>query len=416
MHSKGEHVPYFHPTTEEVCAWHYINSPRWFENLRTIKLAADYRMDDFVDLFRVEKMIRPIMDGLQFLLSQNCNLHRSPFGNPHWQIQIEFPNLFICTFHWREDLDANSQITLQSTRAYSIDDERRRRTFDEDDVPWAEEDFYETAYRTGWDCLWFERAVIFFYHCLTEGLGPLPRSVTLKGFMIRTIDIGRLCGHEVHETISPVDSLVLENCTLLPNTLLSEDLNAERLRGDLDLEVFARAQQVPLDVRELSFIDIRADPLPEKSWRHFFQALLEQLRFQPLARPLQSLHFERVEGVFFDWDGDGQLDNGERLPLIIREVGLLSALEKMIECYRYCPQPGQGHHHHHDGNEDADSSDDSTSDEDESLIEYVSVDANGDADADEAWPVEQEHGSVPERSEDDIRRRMEIWQVVSVAQ
>lgn len=104
MHSKGEHVPYFHPTTEEVCAWHYINSPRWFENLRTIKLAADYRMDDFVDLFRVEKMIRPIMDGLQFLLSQNCNLHRSPFGNPHWQIQIEFPNLFICTFHWREFL------------------------------------------------------------------------------------------------------------------------------------------------------------------------------------------------------------------------------------------------------------------------------------------------------------------------
>ncbi|KAK8178781.1 hypothetical protein BC567DRAFT_263396 [Phyllosticta citribraziliensis] len=76
----------------------------------------------------------------------------------------------------------------------------------------------------------------------------------------------------------------------------------------------------------LEFLSIELEP--GVSWITVFQHLRR-------SKTLQKFRFEKVQNVFFDWDGNGELDDGSRLPSIIEQKGLKGALRKMIGCYRY---------------------------------------------------------------------------------
>ncbi|KAK8242720.1 hypothetical protein IWZ00DRAFT_491835 [Phyllosticta capitalensis] len=64
----------------------------------------------------------------------------------------------------------------------------------------------------------------------------------------------------------------------------------------------------------------------------FLKSFFDKLRLR--CDTLRRLRFEKVSGVFFDWDDDGNLDDGRRLPQIIDEFGMHEALSKMINACR----------------------------------------------------------------------------------
>ncbi|KAK7625690.1 hypothetical protein IWX49DRAFT_587337 [Phyllosticta citricarpa] len=58
--------------------------------------------------------------------------------------------------------------------------------------------------------------------------------------------------------------------------------------------------------------------------------LFEELRESPLL----DLRFEKNPGMHFDWDDDGNLDDGSRLPEMIEHFGFQDALHMMAAAFR----------------------------------------------------------------------------------
>ncbi|KAK8153177.1 hypothetical protein IWX90DRAFT_419085 [Phyllosticta citrichinensis] len=59
---------------------------------------------------------------------------------------------------------------------------------------------------------------------------------------------------------------------------------------------------------------------------------LKRLRGQ--SQMMERFRFEKVSGVSFDSDGDGNLDDGSRLPEMVQNFGMREALRRTIEAYR----------------------------------------------------------------------------------
>ncbi|KAL2679798.1 hypothetical protein IWX47DRAFT_918950 [Phyllosticta citricarpa] len=66
-----------------------------------------------------------------------------------------------------------------------------------------------------------------------------------------------------------------------------------------------------------------------KAFRKYTQ--LEKIVFEKIVTPTGL--------VRFDWDGNGALDDGSRLPSIQTEIGIKAALNKMVECCEAVPAP-----------------------------------------------------------------------------
>ncbi|KAK7533321.1 uncharacterized protein J3D65DRAFT_605842 [Phyllosticta citribraziliensis] len=78
-------------------------------------------------------------------------------------------------------------------------------------------------------------------------------------------------------------------------------------------------------LRKLSIFGCSTDE-QGATWIPMLKRLLEESQ-------LEHLGFERNGGVRFDWDGDGKLDRGSRIPQMVEEFGMKPTLEKMISAY-----------------------------------------------------------------------------------
>ncbi|KAK7533322.1 uncharacterized protein J3D65DRAFT_670524 [Phyllosticta citribraziliensis] len=124
------------------------------------------------------------------------------------------------------------------------------------------------------------------------------------------------------------DVLFLEDVVEFAQFHADEDGDEDGIFGrDARRCAFQRLVSHPkYNLRELSLVRCQPSGRNE-SWIPFFEALKKH-------KHLENLRFEDVRGVRFDWDSDGNLDNGTRLPEIIKELGMEQALDKMINAYR----------------------------------------------------------------------------------
>ncbi|KAK8183656.1 uncharacterized protein BKA78DRAFT_299677 [Phyllosticta capitalensis] len=79
-------------------------------------------------------------------------------------------------------------------------------------------------------------------------------------------------------------------------------------------------------LRKLSIINCETADKKD-DWNFMFKALL-------LCGRLETLRFQSVGGVRFDWDGDGKLDDGSKVPQMVEQIGMKATLQKMISAYR----------------------------------------------------------------------------------
>ncbi|KAL1385251.1 hypothetical protein HDK64DRAFT_256588 [Phyllosticta capitalensis] len=94
------------------------------------------------------------------------------------------------------------------------------------------------------------------------------------------------------------------------------------LKGTIKL-----GRYVAKSIRTLRILSCKMDKPISPLLELFFTLLRDQGR-------LENLQFEGVIDVTFDWDNDGSKEDGSRVPSIIKEFGMKTALTKMSNCVR----------------------------------------------------------------------------------
>lgn len=158
---------------------------------------------------------------------------------------------------------------------------------------------------------YYDTALTVIYSEMMEFLSPV--KVRLSGIEMRIIDL-----EELLRSADVPEVLEIKDCVL-------------RFDGTVDMN-WAKLDNIAFSLwtnaRHVSFVDIKATLYQYNSWTHLFSSL-------SASSVLESFRFERVENVFFDWDGDRNLDDSTRLPEIIQQVGIQQALLYMEKCYRH---------------------------------------------------------------------------------
>ncbi|KAK7512720.1 hypothetical protein IWZ03DRAFT_37874 [Phyllosticta citriasiana] len=95
------------------------------------------------------------------------------------------------------------------------------------------------------------------------------------------------------------------------------------------LEELSRSERI---FHELSIVDCRF-----AKTKQFLVSVFKRLRKQ--HDHIKTFRFEKVRDlkgriVKFDWDGDGQMDDGSRVPALVEELGVRQTLGRMVECVR----------------------------------------------------------------------------------
>ncbi|KAK8254594.1 hypothetical protein HDK77DRAFT_478256 [Phyllosticta capitalensis] len=298
----------------------YLRSPWMFiSNLRTLKLVSAYNF--LWDNGRHRREFAPAF--IKFIDTINSTLYQllsvsffEELNDPEFDIVVEICPILSCILTPAEN-EPKYDIIVQSTQhnyPSILGQERLAR----DGLTWC-------TYALKMFLCVFTRSDLLCHP---------PGTLRICDFMIHYTDLDQFCGHSFIERMrAPSETLVLDTCTLVLDGRDSQ-------MSAVELKALANSLK-STRFRELAFLDMSAKLASGASWVSFFEGLMEVVKEPPEVRPhLQSLRFERVQGVFFDWDGNGKLDNGERLPLIIHEIGLVAALERMIQCYVYS-QPSQ---------------------------------------------------------------------------
>ncbi|KAK7561020.1 hypothetical protein IWX47DRAFT_258728 [Phyllosticta citricarpa] len=301
--------------------WLILMSPLCFENLKSLDFILDYDLSDIIDRpasrFEDTNPLDTAISNFRKILAISC--HNKPL-----KIHIGLEYLLLCTISWTGNFDDTGNISLENIRDYLFSGDEFNR------MPYEDLDEDSDVKLLSRDCVGHERVLVLLVHLLeTDFLGHPLRSLRLSSFDIRTIDLERLCGANEAPPINAPEVLTLESCTILP-------FRGRRVRYIKEYEMKKLACRFALRVHELSLLKIQAEISPNESWIPFFEV------FRDECKALQSFRFEKVQNVFFDWDGNGQLDDGLMLPRIINEKGLNGALTKMIQCYHQArPESGE---------------------------------------------------------------------------
>ncbi|KAK8183645.1 uncharacterized protein BKA78DRAFT_362135 [Phyllosticta capitalensis] len=157
------------------------------------------------------------------------------------------------------------------------------------------------------------------------GLPGFPHSVTLRfcqqtGYCLNRLALDHLASEwqdieHVAKRTGPLENLWLQNCSIQHWWLLAHGCSGI----DLSQSLF------PTMLRELCICDCSG-----------FAADFPQI-FKPLIQHgrLEKLQFEKIEGLWFDWNNDGSRDDGSKIPALIQDLGIGGTLAKMDECWKY---------------------------------------------------------------------------------
>ncbi|KAK8218056.1 hypothetical protein IWZ01DRAFT_135809 [Phyllosticta capitalensis] len=316
----------------EYCICHLLRSHQCFDNLKTLRLPSYFELIDVKEVktadyalatldCEIERMLRVLR-----CLFEHCSQRAL-------KVELEVPGFFLCTVMWTGELQTTGDIKLQSLIEHPID------------VNGSDQPVGARA-----EQLWFETALLIFCWDLEVLLGHPFWALHLSGFTMRPIDLVRLCNGDEDWPGTAPETLIFESCTMLSNnrghttphhtTIDTTPSDIHDLRDAVSCVKhvgFLKVRATPefLDIEaELANQGFNSITRPTNAWEYFFGLLADDIKTPAGKTVLQSLRFEHVDGVCFDWDDDGQLDHGERLPQIINQLGFQGAMRKMAQCSR----------------------------------------------------------------------------------
>ncbi|KAK8206243.1 hypothetical protein IWZ01DRAFT_529605 [Phyllosticta capitalensis] len=267
-----------------------MESPSCFENLERIILRSDV---DTEDMYWHEGRLSFAKHFSQMFACFNLLLSR--LKRP-LTVVIEICGLVSCEIPWTGTGFAEEVTVINRRQRADIAD-----------------DFFCLRQPTPFPCF-YPTALAYIYAGIVDALFDHSVSaLRLHGLEIRITDL-----QEILSTAPPPEVLEIKNCGLRFDSSVSINFMALKYIG----------QWLNQKTRHISFLDIEAKLYKGNTWTHLFRPLIT-------SPALESFRFERVENVFFDWDGDGRLDNGERLPSVVQELGVPVTLRKMMECYQH---------------------------------------------------------------------------------
>ncbi|KAK7509918.1 uncharacterized protein IWZ02DRAFT_494865 [Phyllosticta citriasiana] len=279
----------------------FVRCLKWFPNLKSLTLKSEWNTDRHA----MQRLAPTKESFLPLFTSLNQMLYFSKF-RPPLHIKIEYTGLSSCEFDWTGS-ETTDTVSIQCLKTA----ER------------VEEDMDQMMSMSGLFTPFYNHDILNYCNQLQyELLGHPIRSLKLSGFVLRIRDLAMM--FSMSTILNLPETLVLEQCTLYWNrNLMSRTVEWEWFESLIN--AFCRD-----GMRHLAIIDAKCNVGPEEVWPTVF----EELR----SVRLKSFQFERAERVSFDWDADGKLDDGGRLPEKIRKLGgIAMALMEMEKCIHFQP-------------------------------------------------------------------------------
>ncbi|KAK8178790.1 hypothetical protein BC567DRAFT_287741 [Phyllosticta citribraziliensis] len=265
----------------------FVNSLEWFPKLETLVFSSDY-----VPRERIVSEITPAIEDYKSVftsLEQLLRRRKTPL-----QVQVRHRDLISCEFNWTGKRETTHNISFRSLRTKTAVEEEIREMMRIALDP-TRQCFYNFEIKRY--CVQLKETLL--KHSL--------RVIKLSGFTFRILDLADLFSSR--RALFGPETLIINDCQIR--------FDEEPFSG----QTIVRWTQMRAFIEDLGRTGVR------------------HLEFVDLIRKfcrLKSFRFERFDRVFFDWDGDNQLDDGRRLPEMIRKLGGVNmAIWEMERCVLY---------------------------------------------------------------------------------